>query len=66
MAYDFSYFKYMGSRTSPPCEEYVVWFVARKVLKVGTTTLTMLKRGLKAPSDDPDDVSPEKTSNRAT
>tara|TARA_B110000503_G_C6952810_1_gene331744 strand:+ start:393 stop:518 length:126 start_codon:yes stop_codon:yes gene_type:complete len=23
----FSYYKYMGSMTSPPCEENVVWFI---------------------------------------
>lgn len=23
----FNYYKYMGSITSPPCEEFVVWFV---------------------------------------
>jgi hypothetical protein len=45
----------MGSRTSPPCEEYVVWFVAQKVMKIGSTALTMLKKGLSPVSDDDDD-----------
>ena len=29
----FSYWKYMGSKTSPPCEENVVWFIYGEPIK---------------------------------
>lgn len=47
----FSYFKYMGSRTAPPCEEYTVYFVVRRVLPIGSTALALLKKGLEYPEE---------------
>jgi len=29
----FSYYKYMGSKTSPPCEENVIWFIHGQPIK---------------------------------
>ena len=29
----FSYYKYMGSKTSPPCEENVIWFIHGEPIK---------------------------------
>ena len=45
----FNYFKYMGSMTTPPCEENIVWFVHSKPLPVGSTALSMIKDTLFAP-----------------
>lgn len=39
----FNYYKYMGSKTSPPCEESVVWFVVDGNMKVGPTILAMFR-----------------------
>lgn len=55
----FDYYKYMGSITTPPCEENVVWFVHNKPIGLGETTLGMIKDGLK----DPDAKSGEKVDN---
>ncbi len=33
----FSYYKYMGSMTTPPCEENIVWFVIASHVPIGTT-----------------------------
>lgn len=32
--------------TTPPCEEYVVWFVYEKPLKIGSTALGMIRDAL--------------------
>lgn len=45
----FNYFKYMGSMTTPPCEENIVWFVHSKPVSVGSTALSMIKDTLFAP-----------------
>jgi carbonic anhydrase len=39
----FSYYKYMGSQTQPPCAENVLWIVAQEPLAVSTTVLSMFK-----------------------
>jgi len=33
----------MGSLTTPPCEEYAIWFVITEPLKIGSTVVEMLK-----------------------
>lgn len=45
----FNYFKYMGSMTSPPCAEQVVWFVVEETKKVGPTVLAMMRDVLSTP-----------------
>jgi carbonic anhydrase len=42
----------MGSITSPPCEEYVVWFIAADPLNIGTTALTMIRNVLNIPDGE--------------
>ena len=49
----FSYYKYMGSMTSPPCEEYVVHFVVAKPIETSTTLLTMMRDALDYPEESP-------------
>jgi carbonic anhydrase len=49
----FDYYKYIGSLTTPPCEEYVfnnlinliktVWFVLAKPIPLGTTVIEMFR-----------------------
>jgi len=46
----FNYYKYMGSITSPPCEENVVNFIYHKPIPLGETTLELIRDGLKDPS----------------
>jgi len=51
----FSYYKYMGSMTSPPCMENVVWFIYEKPVGQGSTVLSMLRDALNAPGVTPRD-----------
>jgi len=39
----------MGSLTTPPCEEYVVWFIYDKPLVIGSTALDMIKDAMFPP-----------------
>ena len=39
----------MGSRTTPPCEEGVVWFVIEEARQVGPTVLAMFRDVLIVP-----------------
>ena len=39
----------MGSKSTPPCEESVVWFVVEKNKEVGPTVLAMLRDCLNIP-----------------
>ncbi len=62
----FSYYKYMGSVTSPPCEENVVYFVASEPLLLGNTALGMLRDALNQPGKSNKDRGPNwDGSNRA-
>jgi hypothetical protein len=54
----FSYYKYMGSFTSPPCAENVVWFVLAEPVKLGSTALSMLRDALNPPGKTPHDKFP--------
>lgn len=54
----FNYFKYMGSMTTPPCEENIVWFIASQPLNVGSTILSMIKDTLFAPGKTAYDKEP--------
>lgn len=47
----FNYYKYMGSMTSPPCEEYVVHFVVADKIKASTTVISEIREGLEYPED---------------
>jgi carbonic anhydrase len=42
----FNYYKYLGSRTTPPCEESVVWFVRQEISTVGSTVLAMFRESV--------------------
>jgi carbonic anhydrase len=39
----FSYYKYKGSNTQPPCAENVVWFVVEKMQEISSTILVMFR-----------------------
>ena len=45
----FSYYKYMGSLTFPPCEEYFVHFVVAQPVSVSTTIISSLREALDYP-----------------
>jgi carbonic anhydrase len=45
----FSYYKYQGSRTQPPCEESVTWIVASQVMPVSSTVIAMIRDALNVP-----------------
>lgn len=48
----FNYYKYMGSMTTPPCEEYVVVFVGAVPIQVSTTIISQLREGLNYPDEN--------------
>ncbi len=45
-----SYYKYQGSKTTPPCTEHNVWFVIDKPYGLSTTTLSFIRESLNVPS----------------
>jgi len=45
----------MGSKSSPPCEENVVWFVASNPVPLGSTTLNMIRDALNFPGKTAND-----------
>lgn len=47
----FNYYKYMGSMTSPPCEEYVVHFVVQKPILLSSTIVSSIREALDYPDD---------------
>ena len=58
----FDYYKYMGSLTTPPCEEYViyflnnenqtVWFILAKPIPLGTTSIEMIRTANDVPQSE--------------
>jgi hypothetical protein len=48
----------MGSMTSPPCAENVVWFIYEKPIGQGSTVLSMLRDALNPPGKTPHDKQP--------
>ena len=44
---NFSYYKYMGSFTTPPCEQNIVWFVVSKPREIGEAASIMFKEKIK-------------------
>jgi carbonic anhydrase len=54
----FSYYKYMGSKTSPPCEENIIWFIYGETIKQGSTAISMIRDALNPPGKTPHDKMP--------
>ena len=48
----------MGSVTSPPCAENVVWFVVHEPQPIGSTSISMIRDALCAPGKSPHDKEP--------
>lgn len=47
----FSYYKYMGSNTQPPCAEHVLWMVAEQPIGLSTTVISMFRDALNDPNE---------------
>lgn len=47
----FSYYKYMGSNTQPPCAENVLWLIADHPMGLSTTVIAMFRDALIDPND---------------
>ena len=45
----------MGSMTSPPCEENIVWFIVSKPFLLGSTGIGMIRDALNFPGKTPHD-----------
>ena len=58
----FNYYKYMGSFTSPPCAENVVWFVVEEEIPLGSTALSQIHSAL-LPLGKTEDDKPENLGN---
>ena len=42
----FSYFTYVGSRTTPQCNEFTTWYIAEKPIQVSSSLLSMFSESL--------------------
>jgi carbonic anhydrase len=49
----FNHYKYMGSLTSPPCEENIVWFIHAAPIPIGSTAIEMIRNALNEPGTSP-------------
>ena len=52
----FNYYRYEGTRTSPPCTAHTTWIVTVDPIPLGSTVLEMIRDALKDPVADPDDA----------
>ncbi|XP_078180231.1 dioscorin DB3L-like [Carex rostrata] len=52
MGFGKKYYRYMGSLTTPPCTEGVVWTIAKKVKSVSREQVQMLKEAVDNGSED--------------
>jgi len=48
----------MGSITSPPCAENIVWFILDEPVPLGSTSISMLRDALNPPGKTPHDKEP--------
>lgn len=49
----FSYFRYEGTRSSPPCTPHTTWIVNAEPINLGSMVIEMLRDSLKDPIQDP-------------
>lgn len=51
----FNYYRYEGTRSSPPCTPHTTWLVTLDPIPLGSTILEMIRDTLKDPTADPAD-----------
>lgn len=51
----FNYYRYEGTRASPPCTPHTTWLVTLTPIAMGSTVLEMIRDALKNPLADAED-----------